>query len=148
MTNPIGVISMTYTRPFTAEHFPLFARMKRAGMDFCEMLVPEPGELDPAAAGRAAKDAGLFLLLAARVNVQRDLASDDAKARAAGLDYLRYCVDVATAMRRDHRRRTALRHAARLRRPSAASDRGRRPRIPHRLGDRSPAARRRIRRPP
>ena len=97
MTNPIGVISMTYTRPFTAEHFPLFARMKRAGMEFCEILVPEEGELDPAAVGRAAKDAGLFLLLAARVNVQRDLASDDAKARAAGLDYLRYCVDVATA---------------------------------------------------
>ncbi len=97
MTNPIGVISMTYTRPFTAEHFPLFERMKRAGMDFCEILVPEPGELDPAAVGRAAKNAGLFLALAARVNVQRDLASDDAKSRAAGLDYLRYCIDVATA---------------------------------------------------
>lgn len=97
MTNPIGVISMTYTRPFTAEHFPLFARMKRAGMDFCEILVPEPGELDPAAVGQAAKNAGLFLALAARVNVQRDLASEDAKSRTAGLDYLRYCVDVATA---------------------------------------------------
>jgi D-psicose/D-tagatose/L-ribulose 3-epimerase len=94
---PIGVISMTYARPFTAEHFPLFARMKAAGMDFCELLVPEPQELDAAAAGRAARDAGLFLILAARVNVQRDLASDDAAARAAGVDYLRRCVDVATA---------------------------------------------------
>jgi D-psicose/D-tagatose/L-ribulose 3-epimerase len=94
---PIGVISMTYARPFTAANFPLFARMKAAGMDFCELLVPEPGELDPAAAGRAARDAGLFLLLAARVNVQRDLASDDATARTAGMDYLRSCVDVATA---------------------------------------------------
>jgi D-psicose/D-tagatose/L-ribulose 3-epimerase len=94
---PIGVISMSYARPFTAEHFPLFARMRAAGMDFCELLVPEPGELDPTAAGRAARDAGLFLLLAARVNVQRDLASDDAHARAAGVDYLRSCVEVATA---------------------------------------------------
>ncbi len=94
---PIGVISMTYARPLTAAHFPLFARMKAAGMDFCELLVPEPGELDPAAAVRAARDAGLFLLLAARVNVQRDLASDDATARAAGMEYLRSCVDVATA---------------------------------------------------
>ena len=76
--NPIGVISMSYARPFTAAHFPLFARMKAAGMDFCELLVPEDGELDPAAAGRAARDAGLFLQLAARVNLQRDLASDDA----------------------------------------------------------------------
>ncbi len=64
-------------------------------MDFCELLVPEDGELDPAAAGRAARDAGLFLQLAARVNLQRDLASDDASARAAGVDYLRRCIDVA-----------------------------------------------------
>jgi D-psicose/D-tagatose/L-ribulose 3-epimerase len=94
---PIGVISMTYTRPFTTIHFPLFARMKAAGMDFCELLVPEEGELDPKQAGAAAKQAGLFLLLAARVNPQRDLASDDAKARAAGVDYLHRCVDVAAA---------------------------------------------------
>lgn len=93
----IGVISMTYARPFTAAHYPLFARMKAAGMDFCELLVPEEGELDPAAAGRAARDAGLFLVLAARVNVQRDLASDDAAASAAGVAYLRHCVDVAVA---------------------------------------------------
>ena len=95
--NPIGVISMSYARPFTAAQLPLFARMRAAGMDFCELLVPEPGELDPAAAGRAARDAGLFLQLAARVNLQRDLASDDASARAAGADYLRRCIDVAVA---------------------------------------------------
>jgi len=94
---PVGVISMSYARPFSAAEFPLFARMQAAGMDFCELLVPEPGELDPAEAGRAARDAGLFLALAARVNVQRDLASDDPVARAAGVDYLRRCVDVATA---------------------------------------------------
>jgi D-psicose/D-tagatose/L-ribulose 3-epimerase len=95
--NPIGVISMSYARPFTAAQFPLFARMRAAGMDFCELLVPEDGELDPTAAGRAARDAGLFLQLAARVNLQRDLASDDAAARVAGVDYLRRCVDVAGA---------------------------------------------------
>lgn len=95
--NPIGVISMSYARPFTTAHLPLFARMKAAGMDFCELLVPEDGELDPAAAGRAAHDAGLSLQLAARVNLQRDLASDDASARKAGVDYLSRCIDVAVA---------------------------------------------------
>ncbi len=94
---PIGVISMTYARPFTAEHFPLFARMRAAGMDFCELLVPESDELDPMAAGSAAREAGLGLVLAARVNVARDLASESAEAAAAGVAYLRYCVDVAVA---------------------------------------------------
>jgi D-psicose/D-tagatose/L-ribulose 3-epimerase len=95
--NTIGVISMTYARPFTAAHFPLFDRMRQAGMDFCELLVPEPEELDPGEAGRAAREAGLSLLLAARVNVQRDLASEDAAARQGGVDYLRFCIDVAVA---------------------------------------------------
>jgi D-psicose/D-tagatose/L-ribulose 3-epimerase len=95
--NPIGVISMSYARPFTPAQFPLFARMKAAGMDFCEMLVPEEGEIDPAVAGSAARDAGLFLQLAARVNPQRELASDDASARVAGVDYLRRCIDIAVA---------------------------------------------------
>jgi D-psicose/D-tagatose/L-ribulose 3-epimerase len=94
---PIGVISMTYARPITAAHFPLFARMRAAGMEFCELLVPEPDELDPVQAGDAARAAGLSLVLAARVNLERDLASDSAAARQAGLDYLRYCVDTAVA---------------------------------------------------
>ena len=94
----VGVISMSYARPFGKEHFPLFARMKQAGMDFVELLVPEDGEMDPAEAGRAAADAGLFIALAARVNLQRDLASDDAAAHEAGVAYLHRCVDVAVAM--------------------------------------------------
>ena len=93
----IGVISMTYDRPITAAHFPLFERMRASGMEFCELLVPEDGEVDPAAAGKAAAAAGLSIVLAARINVDRDLASDDAASRQAGVAYLRRCVDVAVA---------------------------------------------------
>ncbi len=97
----IGVISMTYARPITSAHFPLFSRMKAAGMDFCELLVPEADEVDPEAAGQAAREAGLAVVLAARVNVDRDLASDSPASRAAGVAYLRCCVDVALAMGAD-----------------------------------------------
>jgi D-psicose/D-tagatose/L-ribulose 3-epimerase len=93
----IGVNSMTYIRPFTSEHYPLFDRMKGAGMDFCELLVPEEGELDPVDVGRAARQAGLSLVLAARINPQRDLASDEAAARRGGVAYLKRCVDIAVA---------------------------------------------------
>ena len=91
----IGVISMAYARPFLAEQLALFPRMKAAGMDFCEMLVPEESEVSAEAAGAAARAAGLFLVLAARVNPQRDLASANAAAHEAGVAYLRRCVDVA-----------------------------------------------------
>jgi len=94
----IGVISMTYARPFTVEQFPLFDRMKAAGMEFVELLVPEADEADPVAMGAAVRRAGLGVLLTARVNLQRDLASADPAARAAGVAYLCRCVEIAVAM--------------------------------------------------
>ncbi|MBM6595146.1 sugar phosphate isomerase/epimerase family protein [Microvirga pudoricolor] len=96
--NPIGVISMFYARPFTRDHFPTFARMKAAGADVVELLVPEPGELDLDETRRAASDAGLSIVLAARVNLTRDLASSDPQAHHAGVAYLETCIDIASAL--------------------------------------------------
>ncbi len=98
MTNPIGVISMFYARPFTPADFPTLARMKRAGADCIELLVPEPGELDLAETKAAIADAGLSVVLAARVNPSRDLASTDPSAHLAGVSYLETCVRVAQAL--------------------------------------------------
>jgi D-psicose/D-tagatose/L-ribulose 3-epimerase len=98
MTNPIGIISMQFQRPFTAREFPQFARWRAAGFDFVELLVPEPGELDLAATRRALEGEGLGVALAARVNLDRNLCSDDEVRRRAGRDYLRYCVEVAHAL--------------------------------------------------
>lgn len=96
--NPVGLISMQYARPFTAEHFPLFGRMKALGYDFVELLVPEPGEIDLAATRAALDEAGLGVVLAARVNLERNLASDDGTAHRAGVDYLKYTVDCAVGL--------------------------------------------------
>ncbi|MDR6950732.1 D-psicose/D-tagatose/L-ribulose 3-epimerase [Ancylobacter sp. 3268] len=96
--NPVGLISMQYARPFTAEHFPLFARMREHGYDFVELLVPEIGEIDATVARKALDDAGLDVVLAARVNLQRNLSSAEADAHRAGIDYLKYTVDQAVAL--------------------------------------------------
>jgi D-psicose/D-tagatose/L-ribulose 3-epimerase len=94
-TNPIGIISMFYARPFGREHLALFPRMKRTGCDFVELLVPEPGELDLQETRAALKDNGLGVVFAARVNLTRDLASSDAAAHQAGIAYLEQCVRAA-----------------------------------------------------
>ena len=98
MNNAIGIISMFYARPFTRAHIPLFRRMKQSGMDFVELLVPEPGELDLAETRAALQDHGLGVELAARVNLARDLMSADKAFRRAGADYLGFCVEVAKAL--------------------------------------------------
>jgi D-psicose/D-tagatose/L-ribulose 3-epimerase len=98
MTNPIGIISMQFQRPFTEREFPQFKRWKEAGYDFVELLVPEPGELDLAVTRRALEDNGLGVVLAARVNLDRNLTSDEASKRQAGRDYMQYCVEAATGL--------------------------------------------------
>lgn len=98
MSNPIGIITMQHQRPFTAKELPQLAKWKTAGFDFVEMLVPEAGEIDLALARRALADEGLGVVLAARVNLDRNLCSDDNGKRQAGLDYLAYCVEAASLL--------------------------------------------------
>jgi D-psicose/D-tagatose/L-ribulose 3-epimerase len=98
MTNSIGVISMFYARPFAREHFDCFQRIKQAGADVVELLVPEPGELDLVETRAAIRDAGLSCVLAARVNLTRDLASAEIGAHNAGIAYLEACIDIAAAL--------------------------------------------------
>lgn len=96
MKNPIGIISMQFTRPFTNAALPLLARTRALGFDFIELLVPEPEDgLDAAELRRICDGEGLDIVLAARVNLQRSVASDDAAARQGGLDYLKYCIEAA-----------------------------------------------------
>ena len=96
--NRIGIISMFYARPFGTMQLAMLPRMKAAGMDFVELLVPEPGELDLDAARGALAASGLSVVLAARVNLQRDLASEDDAAHRAGVAHLRSCVEVARSL--------------------------------------------------
>jgi D-psicose/D-tagatose/L-ribulose 3-epimerase len=99
LDNPIGVISMQFTRPFTGADLHYFGRAAELGFDFVELLVPEPEDALPLAeARRAAEDAGLFLVLAARVNAQRSIASAEPAARQGGIDYLKRTVEVAEAL--------------------------------------------------
>jgi len=99
MHNPVGIISMQFVRPFTRADLPLFARIRDLGFDFIELLVPEPDDdLDIAETRTALADAGLDVVLAARVNLKRSIASDDPQARSGGAEYLKRCVEVAHAL--------------------------------------------------
>ncbi|MEP2783278.1 MAG: sugar phosphate isomerase/epimerase family protein [Pseudoruegeria sp.] len=99
MKNPIGIISMQFVRPFTQEHLHLFHDIKAMGFDFIELLVPEPEDgIDLALAKDALVEAGLDVVLAARVNAHRSISSEDPTARQGGIDYLKSCIDSAAAI--------------------------------------------------
>ncbi|MEP1698802.1 MAG: sugar phosphate isomerase/epimerase family protein [Paracoccaceae bacterium] len=99
MKNPIGIISMQFVRPFTGDHLHLFHDIKAMGFDFIELLVPEPEDgIDLTSANAALADAGLEVVLAARVNAQRSISSEDPTARQGGIDYFKSCIDTAAAI--------------------------------------------------
>ncbi|XWN30949.1 MAG: sugar phosphate isomerase/epimerase family protein [Devosia sp.] len=99
MTNPIGIISMQFVRPFRAEHLSLFPKIRALGFDFVELLVPEPEDgLAPKEVSRALRDNDLAVVLAARVNLQRSIASDDPAARQGGHDYLARAIEITHQM--------------------------------------------------
>lgn len=102
MDNPIGIISMQFTRPFTGKDLHYVAKAAELGFDFVELLVPEPEDNLPLADVRkAAEDAGMFFVLAARVNLQRSIASEVAANRQGGIDYLKRCVETASEIGAD-----------------------------------------------
>ncbi|WP_410218593.1 sugar phosphate isomerase/epimerase family protein [Paracoccus sp. (in: a-proteobacteria)] len=99
MKNPIGIISMQYTRPFTNDALPYLRKTRELGFDFIELLVPEPEDnLDIAELRRICSGEGLEVVLAARVNLQRSIASDDPAARQGGINYLKSCIDAADSL--------------------------------------------------
>ena len=76
MKNPIGIISMQFIRPFAGKDLHYFQKAADLGFDFVELLVPEPeDDLSIADVKKAADDAGIFTVLAARVNQQRSMPS-------------------------------------------------------------------------
>lgn len=90
---------MQFTRPFTGDHLHLFQDIKTMGFDFIELLVPEPEDgIDLKEARAALADAGLDVVLAARVNPQRSISSEDKAACQGGLDYLKSCIECADAL--------------------------------------------------
>lgn len=96
MKNPVGIISMQYIRPFTTAALPYLKKTRELGFDFIELLVPEPeDDLDPAEVRRICEGEGLAVVLAARVNLQRSIASEDAACRQGGIDYLTFCIEAA-----------------------------------------------------
>ena len=83
MTNPIGIISMFYARPFTREHFALLrAHQGAPAATSSSCWCRSPANSTSPRPARRSADAGLGVVLAARVNLDRDLASDDPAAHA------------------------------------------------------------------
>jgi D-psicose/D-tagatose/L-ribulose 3-epimerase len=94
----IGASTFIWVSPFSNLTLDLIDRVKAFGFDLIEICVEDPETIDVTAIGARAKSAGLGVTICGAFGPQRDLSADDQATRAAGLVYLRRCVDFAAAL--------------------------------------------------
>ena len=94
----IGASTFIWVSPFSNRTLDLIDRVKAFGFDLIEICVEDPQTIDVAAIGARARSAGIGVTICGAFGPDRDVSSDDAAVRAAGLLYLRQCVDFAAAL--------------------------------------------------
>jgi D-psicose/D-tagatose/L-ribulose 3-epimerase len=90
-----GASTFIWVSPFSNRTLDLFDRVKAIGFDILEICVEDPATIDaPAIHDRAAR-MGVSVTICGAFGPTRDLSSEDAAVRQAGLSYLERCIDFA-----------------------------------------------------
>jgi D-psicose/D-tagatose/L-ribulose 3-epimerase len=94
----LGFNMLLWSPHVTEEHFPLFAKIKRAGFDGVELPIFEGTPEDYGKVGKAIRDNGLRATGVAVIpDAEHDCTSDDPAVRAAGLKHLKWAIDCTVA---------------------------------------------------
>ncbi|MER6987780.1 sugar phosphate isomerase/epimerase [Saccharopolyspora hirsuta] len=103
MRNPLGLSTFVLASPFSDADCPAaFAKVARLGYDVIEVCVENPQLLSTQALRDAAGEHGLAVSICGAFGPDRDLSAAAPEARAAGLDYVRGCVELAAAVGSPH----------------------------------------------
>ena len=94
----LGIHAMAWTSHWSDESLPLIDRVADLGLDFIEIPLMDVDEVHPAPIRARLDDAGIDVVTSTVLSESTDITSDDADVREAGLEYLRWCVDVTSEM--------------------------------------------------
>ena len=90
-----GASTFIWVSPFSNRTLDLIDHVKALGFDIIEICVEDPETIDVGAIRARAAEAGVGVTICGAFGPGRDLSSEDAAVRKAGLAYLRRCVDFA-----------------------------------------------------
>ncbi|MBM1105729.1 sugar phosphate isomerase/epimerase [Aurantibacter crassamenti] len=93
----IGMNMLLWTNHVTEEHFPIVDTLKKTGYDGVELFLGEGNEAHYSKLGRYFADTKMGVTAVAALAPEENIASADKKYRAAGLDKLKWSIDVAAA---------------------------------------------------
>jgi D-psicose/D-tagatose/L-ribulose 3-epimerase len=94
----LGFNMLLWSTHITEEHFPLFAKIKRAGFDGVELPIFQGTPDHFHTVGRAIRDSGLRATAVTVIpDAEHNCASADPAIQSAGLDHLKWAIDCLAA---------------------------------------------------
>ncbi|MFH6604405.1 sugar phosphate isomerase/epimerase family protein [Maribacter algicola] len=93
----IGMNMLLWTNHVTEAHFPLVDTLKKTGFDGVELFLGEGDEAHYAKLGRYFSDAEMGVTAVAALAPDENIASPNKNYRAAGLDKLKWSIDMSAA---------------------------------------------------
>ncbi len=100
--NLIGLSTFVLASPFSDSDTDAFRRTAGFGYDVIEVCVENPALLTADALNAAARANGLVIGICGAFGPDRDLSHEDPSRRAAGIAYVKACVDLAAAVGSPH----------------------------------------------
>ncbi|TVR53987.1 MAG: sugar phosphate isomerase/epimerase [Spirochaetaceae bacterium] len=93
-----AVHAYAWTAHWSNETLSILDRAKRLGFDVLEVPLMEPDAVDPTAIKKRANAVGIDVCCSTACSAETDITSDDPAIRAAGVSYLKRCVDLTAEM--------------------------------------------------
>ena len=94
----LGIHAMAWTAHWSDESLPLIDRVAELGLDFIEIPLMDVDDVHPGPIRARLDAAGIDVVTSTVLSERTDITSPDPHVRAAGVAYLRRCVDVTAEL--------------------------------------------------
>ena len=90
-----GLSSFVWTSPFTNESLSLLEKAKKFGFDAYEICIEDPKTINADKILSESKKQNIDIIMCGAFGPERDIGSSRADYRDIGINYIKYCIDVA-----------------------------------------------------
>lgn len=102
MSRRYGASSFIWVSPFGDDKLDIARHVAELGFDDLEICIEDPARVSADAINAAAEEAGVGISVCGAFGPDRDVSHEDPQMREQGLEYLRFCIDLAAAVGSPH----------------------------------------------
>jgi D-psicose/D-tagatose/L-ribulose 3-epimerase len=102
MSRQYGASSFIWVSPFGDDKLGIAQHVADLGFDVLEVCIEDPALVSAGAINAAAQHAGVGISVCGAFGPDRDVSHEDPSVRERGLEYLRFCIDLAAEVGSPH----------------------------------------------